>query len=222
MSRRTLLSSEQRARLFGIPSEAADMAKHYVLSAEDLALVRAKRRPSNRLGFAVQLCVLRHPGRPLDPSELPSPAMLAFAASQVGVDPKMFGEYAHRAETRREHLLELQHRLRLRSFRFADWRACVQVGADAAWATDRGEPIVQRDACAFCAPRTCSSPPRQSWSGSGLGPGARPQDGVSDFGIRTDRWRNGKLEGLLANDPDVRRSRFAWLRDIRSRPRRRT
>jgi len=48
MSRRTLLSSEQRTRLFGIPSDAAEMATHYVLEPEDLALVRAKRRPSNR------------------------------------------------------------------------------------------------------------------------------------------------------------------------------
>jgi hypothetical protein len=37
MSRRTLLSSEQRARLFGIPTDAADMAKNYVLSANNLA-----------------------------------------------------------------------------------------------------------------------------------------------------------------------------------------
>ena len=31
MSLRTLLSSEQRARLFGIPTDAAGMAKYYVL-----------------------------------------------------------------------------------------------------------------------------------------------------------------------------------------------
>jgi hypothetical protein len=60
MSRRTLLSAEQRIRLFGIPTDPGGMAKHYVLSAEDLALVRTKRRPSNRLGFAIQLCVLRY------------------------------------------------------------------------------------------------------------------------------------------------------------------
>jgi hypothetical protein len=30
MPRRTLLSAEQRARLFGIPTDAAEMAKHYV------------------------------------------------------------------------------------------------------------------------------------------------------------------------------------------------
>ena len=143
MSRRTLLSSEQRTRLFGIPTGPAGMAAHYVLNPEDLALVHAKRRPSNRLGFAVQLCVLRYPGRPLDPSEVPPAPMLAFVAKQLGIDPKHFAEYAHRAETRREHLLELQQALRLRSFRLADWRACLQVGAKAAWATDRGEPIVQ-------------------------------------------------------------------------------
>jgi hypothetical protein len=105
--------------------------------------VRAKCRPNNRLGYAVQLCVLRHPGRSLEPSEVPPAAMLAFVANQVGADPKLFGDYAHRAETRREHLLELQQHLRLRSFRLADWRACLHVGANAAWATDRGEPIVQ-------------------------------------------------------------------------------
>jgi TnpA family transposase len=125
MPHRTLLSPEQRTRVLGIPTEAAEMAKHYVLSTEDLALVRTKRRLSNRLGFAVQLCALRHPGRPLEPSEVPPAAMLAFGANQVGADPKLFGDYAHRAETRREHLLELQQYLRLRSFRLADWRACL-------------------------------------------------------------------------------------------------
>ena len=33
--------------------------------------------------------------------------------------------------------------LGLRSFRLADWRNCLRVGADAAWSTDRGEPIIQ-------------------------------------------------------------------------------
>lgn len=108
MPHRTLLSPEQRTRVLGIPTEAAEMAKHYVLSTGDLALVRTKRRLSNRLGFAVQLCAFRHPGRPLERSELPPAAMLAFVANQVGADPKLFGDYAHRAETRREHLLELQ------------------------------------------------------------------------------------------------------------------
>ena len=100
MSRRALLSPEQRIRLFGIPVDQAEMARHYVLSAEDLAFVRAKRRVSNRLGFAVQLCVLRYPGRALDPVEAPPVLMLSFVANQIGTDPRRFGDYARRGETR--------------------------------------------------------------------------------------------------------------------------
>ena len=39
MPRRSLLSNEQRTRLFAVPVDHAEMAKHYVLSADDLALV---------------------------------------------------------------------------------------------------------------------------------------------------------------------------------------
>ena len=68
MPPRTLLSYEQRTRLFAIPTDAPEMTRHYVLDAHDLALVGARRRAGNWLGFAVQLCALRHPGRVLDPS----------------------------------------------------------------------------------------------------------------------------------------------------------
>ena len=77
MSRRTLLTAEQRARLFAIPTDPAEMARHYVLGTEDLALIRSKRRGMNRLGFAVQLCLLRYPGQGLGPGEHPPRAHIA-------------------------------------------------------------------------------------------------------------------------------------------------
>lgn len=52
MPRRFLLSSEQRTRLFAIPVDHAEMTQHYVLNADDLGLVQAKRRAINRLGEA--------------------------------------------------------------------------------------------------------------------------------------------------------------------------
>jgi TnpA family transposase len=149
MSPRTLLSPELRARLFAVPTSPAEMARHYVLSAKDLMLVRAKRRTANRLGFAVQLCLLRHPGQGHGPGEQPPAALLAFVAEQLGISPATFADYARRDQTRREHAAELQAILGLRSFRLSDWRTCLRIGADAAWATDRGEPIVQAMAAAF-------------------------------------------------------------------------
>ena len=108
MPRRSLLSNEHRIRLFAVPVDHAEMAKHYVLSAEDLALVRTKRRSVNRLGFAIELCLLRHPGQGLGPGEPPPEAMIGFVAHQLGVSPAAFADYALRDQTRREHAVELQ------------------------------------------------------------------------------------------------------------------
>ena len=218
MSRRTLLSAEQRTRLFGIPNDPAELTRHYVLSAEDSALVRAKRRPSNRLGFAIQLCVLRYPGRALNTSEtLPVP-MLAFVANQLRIDPKLFGDYAQRAETRRVHLLELQQHLHLRSFRLADWRACLQVGANAAWSSDRGEPIVQA-MLAHLRAAGVLVPAAAVLERIGLAARVRARRRVFQIlgeGL-TDATRDA-LEKLLTFDPTLRRSRFAWLRDYAESP----
>jgi TnpA family transposase len=65
LSIRAILSVEQRNRLFAIPVERAEMARHYVLAPDDLMLIGAKRRAPNRLGFAIQLCLLRYPGQVL-------------------------------------------------------------------------------------------------------------------------------------------------------------
>jgi TnpA family transposase len=68
-----------------------------------LTLARRRRRPANRLGFAVQLAYLRHPGRALEPEEVPPELMLAFIAQQLGIAPAAFRDYARRDTTRREH-----------------------------------------------------------------------------------------------------------------------
>ena len=218
MSRRTLLSAEQRARLFSVSTDATEMTRHYMLNADDLTLIRGRRRASNRLGFAVQFCALRHPGRALEPSELPPVEMLAFVAKQIGVDPTLFADYAHRAETRREHLIELQRHLGLRSFGFADWRACLQVGAEAAWATDRGEPIIQ---AMLGHLRTDNVLLPTAAVLERIGLTARVRARNKTFKVLADGLSDVELEalaGLLTVDLELRRSRFAWLRDYSESP----
>ena len=218
MSRRTLLSAEQRMRLFGIRTEASEMAKHYVLSAEDLALIRAKRRSGNQLGFAVELCLLRHPGQGLGFGEHPPEAMIAFVARQLNVSPTAFSDYALRDQTRREHAVELQKLLGVRSFRLADWRACLQVGANAAWATDRGEPIAQAMLAHLRAERVLV-PAAAVLERIGLAARVRARKRVFQTlaeGL-TDAAREA-LENLLMFDSALRRSRFAWLRDFAESP----
>jgi TnpA family transposase len=218
MPARTLLSSEQRVRLFSIPTDPAEMTRHYVLGPDDLALVGARRRTSNRLGFAVQLCALRHPGSVLDPSEAPPAPMVAFVAQQIGVDSALFADYAQRDQTRREHAVELQRYLGLRRFGLADWRNCLRVGADAAWATDRGEPIV-RAMLAHLRTSGVLLPAAAVLERIGLSARARARKKTFEaIASGMSESEQGTLTGLLSVDPELRQSRFAWLRDYSESP----
>lgn len=94
MARRRLMSDATWAETMALATEERDLMRHYVLSADDLSALSAKRNPANRLGQALLLCAMRHPGRALGPEEVPPAATLAFVAEQVDVDPAVF--YRHR------------------------------------------------------------------------------------------------------------------------------
>ncbi len=66
----TYLTPEQRHALTQIPADLSDreIARYYTFTQKDLDLIKQRRRLHNRLGFGVQLAVLRFPGRPLEPS----------------------------------------------------------------------------------------------------------------------------------------------------------
>jgi hypothetical protein len=135
--------------------------------------------------------------------------MLAFIARQIGLDTALFGEYGRRAETRREHLLELQRLLRLRSFGLVDWRACLRVGAEAAWATDRGEPIVQA-MLAHLRVNGVLLPAAAVLERIGLAARARARKKTFEtLSVGLSASERDTLTGLLADDPELRRSCFA-------------
>jgi|ERR1700677_2119816 hypothetical protein len=75
MGRRDLLSAEDRRRLFGVPIDRDALARLYTFEPRDLGLIEARREERNRLGFAVQLALIRHPG-----------LTLAQIAAQPGMD----------------------------------------------------------------------------------------------------------------------------------------
>ncbi|CTQ34867.1 Tn3 family transposase [Jannaschia rubra] len=108
MAHRTILTSKQRDVLFGLPTDDARLLKHYTLSDEDLAHINRRRRPRNRLGFALQLCALRYPGRALLPEELIPAEITRFLAAQLGLKDADLDDYAAREETRHEHMAALR------------------------------------------------------------------------------------------------------------------
>ena len=90
MAHRTVLTDRQRAALFDLPTVEAEMLHHYTLSDDDLEIIRARRRPHNRFGFALQLCALRYPGRLLTPGEVIPLAVTRFLAAQLGLKPMIW------------------------------------------------------------------------------------------------------------------------------------
>ena len=108
MKKHEILSPQARAALFDPPTDPAAIVRYYTFSPDDMALIRERRRAANRLGFAVQLAYFRHPGRIIRVDEEPPGGMLAFIAGQVHAAVDDFRDYAGRAQTRREHLADLQ------------------------------------------------------------------------------------------------------------------
>ena len=142
MPRRSLLTANERASLLAIPTVDEDLIRHYTLAEADIAVARQHRGDHNRFGFAVQLCALRYPGRPLDPANGPPDAFLSFVAGQLRVDPSVWPLYAQRTETRREHLRELQAYLGLAPFGAQHFRQYVRYLTDLAQQTDRGLSLI--------------------------------------------------------------------------------
>jgi TnpA family transposase len=122
MPRRRVLTEAQLNALFALPTTEADLIRHYTLSPGDLAVIARRRGPHNRLGFALQLCALRHPGRLIRPGELVPLEVVRFLGEQLDVDADALADYAARAPTRYDQLDVLRAVFGFRSFSQPDHR----------------------------------------------------------------------------------------------------
>jgi TnpA family transposase len=111
MARRPLLTDEERQLLFGVPGDPDALARHYTFTRSDQDLVAGRRGAANRLGFAVQLALVRHPGIGLAQMEEPIDALVGWLAAQLDIPPTAFADYAGRPQTMTDHRSFLPGRL---------------------------------------------------------------------------------------------------------------
>jgi TnpA family transposase len=102
MPRRRVLTSEQLAELLAFPATEPVLIQQWTLSRADLATVERRRGDHNQLGFALQLCAFRYPGRLLRPDEVIPALALRFVADQLSIAPDALAAYGTRPQTRRE------------------------------------------------------------------------------------------------------------------------
>src|SRR6218665_1181029 len=136
--RRSILSTAERESLLALPDTKDDLIRHYTFSESDLSIIRQRRGPATRLGFAVHLCYLRFPGVILGVDEPPFPPLLRLLANQIKVGVESWDEYGQREQTRREHLVELQTVFGFQPFTMGHYRQAVQLLAELALQTDKG------------------------------------------------------------------------------------
>ncbi|MEO7496238.1 MAG: Tn3 family transposase [Massilia sp.] len=141
---RSIQSAHAPASLFALPRGEDDLQRHYTFDAEDRALIGRRRGDANRLGYAVQLALLQHPGVAMGP-DMPIPgAVIDWIAGQVGVDPAAWTRYGLREETRREHAIELRAYLGLSAFGLAHFRYLVRSLAEFAVRTDQPQRMAEQ------------------------------------------------------------------------------
>ena len=102
--------------MFDPPAQQRELVRHFTLIEADLGAALRCRGDSNRLGYALMLCYLRHPGRALRAGERPPEALVAFVAQQVGVLPESMDAYLIAKRNCWRHALECQYQLGLRPF----------------------------------------------------------------------------------------------------------
>ncbi|MDN8593152.1 Tn3 family transposase [Paenibacillus sp. 11B] len=123
MRGKELLTLDQRAEFMQIPSDDDwDLGTYYTFSQHDLDIINKHRRDHNRLGFAVQLAILRYPGWSLSDLKHIPDSVISYIAKQVGVAPDVFPLYAQREPTRREHMEEIRQTYGYRNFTLREYR----------------------------------------------------------------------------------------------------
>jgi TnpA family transposase len=209
---RRLLTDDERRALFGIPSDPDDLARLFTLTRAAQDLVAAHRGDANRLGVAVQLALLRHPGTTLANLGQPPEQLVAWLAGHLEIPATAFAEYARRPQTVTDHARQLAATLGLRSPSKADLPLMIEAAAQAAWGTDRGQPIAAAVVAVLREARVIL-PAAAVIERTAITGRARARRRAIDALLRglSDELL-AKLDALLVLDPSVGMTPFAWLK----------
>jgi TnpA family transposase len=218
MPHRDLLSSVQRAQLLALPSSLREIEELYTLTPADLDFIAAHRTNSNRIGVAMQLCFLRHPGRMwLPEEEIPAP-VLRFIARQVGADPFDLLGYAARDQTRREHFAALLNEYGWQAFGLHEYRQLSAWLTEQARSTDQGMALVAL-LIAETRRRRIVVPTLSVLERLTLAARARARSqAYRALTVDLNSEQRAGLDGLLEVRGDSRQTQLGWLRQAVGAP----
>lgn len=218
MALRSLLTAAERGQILAIPTRTEDLAAHYMLSDADMSLIRQRRGDANRLGFAVQLCLLRGPGIALAGDTEVPPELVSWLASRLAVPADAWTDYGEREETRQEHGREIRAYLGMSAFGITDFRQLVEHVGDVAAQTDKGLLLVE-SARDFLQAKKVALPGVSVIERACAQALTRANRNIyaTLCGHLSIEHRK-HLDGLLLRRPDSSQTEIGWLRQAPRRP----
>ena len=213
------LTDAERARLSGYPEEVGEeaLAAYFLLTDDELGLVRRHRGDGNRLGFALQLCTLRFLGFIPDDLRAAPANVVMYLARQLGIPPSAAAEvhgYADRDQTRSDHQREVEAAI---GFRLVDTGDLTQLGdwlLERALEHDKPTLLLQMATEHLRAARL-------------VRPGITTLERlVSSARERAEhetfrrveplltKERRAALDAILVPDAEINRTRLMWLRTV--------
>jgi len=119
---RELLTPEQRQSFMQIPEDEWILGTYFTFSKRDLEIVNKRRREENRLGFAVQVAILRYPGWPYTHIKSIPDSVIQYISKQIGASPSSLGHYPQRENTLWDHLKEIRSEYDFVTFTLSEYR----------------------------------------------------------------------------------------------------
>lgn len=154
-----ILSHSEREEMTSISSNISDeeLMSRYIFSQQDIENIQSHRMVQNRIGFAVQLCYLRHPGWSLTQTCCPPKKLLDFVCVQIGErkhSEKWFRDkYLSNKKTISSHLKEISKLYGYRKFCPADEKKVKAIINDNAEVIDDRYSMISNAVEYFCERR---------------------------------------------------------------------
>jgi TnpA family transposase len=192
-----------------------DLARFFLLTPEDMREVRTCRGAANRLGFALNLLLLRLLHCPLPNVNLTPARIIQFTAMQLNLHPDVLAEYSiRRPQTRDEHLMQIRGYLKLRPYFHEQDDPCLTdylltralQRDDPTILLEEAEDWLREEGILFPAESTIQKIIAQ----------VRPQAENQVFAAITQQLSTTQaqaLEELLQREQGKRGSTFAWLKE---------
>lgn len=113
---REFFTQEQKEEFMKIPKDEWVLGTYYTFSKHDLEIIKKHRTDENRIGFALQLAVLRYPGWSYTYVKSIPKSVISYIARQIGTKTLPAKKYPQRENTLWQHLKEIREEYGFASF----------------------------------------------------------------------------------------------------------